>query len=240
MGDHDSSPRSLAVQATHTPGFFLFWEAVLTDRAVLFIDGNNWYHGLKEIGVKSLARLDYHRISEKMVSPRRWDGTRYYIGRMKQHLNPPGYAAQRKFLSRLSKDDPKRITYHLGRLEIRETDNEAAKELLRYLAELPTRMDKQVYQQLVAIGKKHRKAKFLVEKAVDVNLAVDMVMLANQDDYDAAYLLAADGDYTPAVKAVKEMGKKVYAFSALHGAQLASVCDAFIHVKADWFDDCYR
>jgi uncharacterized LabA/DUF88 family protein len=212
----------------------------LTDRAILFIDGNNWYHGLRGIGVKSLATLDYKLISEKVVKPRRWDGTRYYIGRLKQHQNPAGYAAQRKFLSRLTKDDPERISYHLGRLEMREADNEAAKELLQFLAQLPTRIDKQVYQQLASIGNKHRKARFLVEKAVDVNLAVDMVMLAKQDEYDAAYLLSADGDYTPAVKAVKKLGKKVYAFSALHGAQLAAVCDSFIHVKPDWFDDCYR
>jgi uncharacterized LabA/DUF88 family protein len=212
----------------------------VADRAILFIDGNNWYHGLKEIGVKSLATLDYRRISEKLVGPRSWEGTRYYIGRLKQHHNPSDYAAQRRFLSRLVKDDPKRNSYYLGRLEMRETANEAAKELLQYLAQLPTRIDKQVYQQLVAIGRKHRRAKFLVEKAVDVNLAVDMVMMAKEDDYDAAYLLAADGDYTPAVEAVKGMGKKVYAFSALYGDKLAKVCDSFIRVKVDWFDDCYR
>jgi hypothetical protein len=29
------------------------------DRALLFVDGNNWYHSLKEIGVRDRSRLDY-------------------------------------------------------------------------------------------------------------------------------------------------------------------------------------
>jgi hypothetical protein len=45
-------------------------------------------------------------------------------------------------------------------------------------------------------------------------LAVDMVRMAERNEYDTAYLLSADGDFTPAVKAVAEKGKKVFAASA--------------------------
>ena len=79
-----------------------------------------------------------------------------------------------------------------------------------------------------------------VEKAVDVFLAIDLVAMAMKDLYDAAYLLTADGDYTPAVAEVRRLGKKVYAASPLNGAQLAKAVNSFIHLSADWFEDCYQ
>jgi len=80
----------------------------------------------------------------------------------------------------------------------------------------------------------------MVEKAVDVHLAVDMVMMAYLDKFDVAYLLSADGDFTPAVKAVRSLGKTVFAASPLYGAQLASATNAFIRLDTKWFRDCYR
>ena len=70
-------------------------------------------------------------------------------------------------------------------------------------------------------------------------LAVDMVMKAERGEYDAAYLLSADGDFTPAVEAVHLLGKRVYVASASHGAQLARVATVFIHLDGAWFADCY-
>ena len=45
------------------------------------------------------------------------------------------------------------------------------------------------------------------EKAVDVKLATDMILL--KDIYDTAIILSGDQDYVPAVQAVKDSGKKV-------------------------------
>jgi uncharacterized LabA/DUF88 family protein len=79
-----------------------------------------------------------------------------------------------------------------------------------------------------------------VEKAVDVMLAVDMVVMAERNAFTTAYLLSADGDYTPAVSAVRRLGKTVFAASLLPGAQLAAKVNSFIRLKKDWFADCYR
>ena len=69
------SPRCLA-KATHR-GFFIFWSALVSDRAIVFIDGNNFYHALKAIGVADLGRLDYAKISAKIAGPaREWRATR--------------------------------------------------------------------------------------------------------------------------------------------------------------------
>jgi uncharacterized LabA/DUF88 family protein len=211
----------------------------LTDRAVIFIDGNNWYHALCAVGVEDRARLDYKRMSEKLLGPREWMATRYYIGQINQKFNPPLYAQQRSFLTSLESADP-RISVHLGRIEPRTVSNDAAKELRAYLGKLTTKIDPAVYADLSAIAKRHAESTVFVEKAVDVFLAVDFVSLAISDAYDAAYLLTADGDYTPAVEAVRKLGKKVYAVSPLSGAQLARTVNSFIHLPVAWFDDCYQ
>ncbi len=210
----------------------------MTDRATIFIDGNNWYHAMCGIGVQDRARLDYGMISLKLLGPRAWTETRYYIGRVPQTGNPQLYADQRRFTAFLQSADS-RISVHFGRLEPRLNENAAASELQRYLASLPTRIDAGLYRDLSDIVRRHRKTHVMVEKAVDVMLAVDLVVMAERNLFDAAYLLSADGDFTPAVQAVQAHGKKVYVVSPASGAQLAAVANSFIKLKREWFDDCY-
>lgn len=210
----------------------------MPDRAILFIDGNNWYHSLVNLGLTDLGSLDYRKISEKLLGPRDWIGTRYYIGQVQQRGNVQLYADQRRFLAALGKSDL-RITTHLGRLESRKVKNEAASELRQYLSGLKVRIDPGVFRHLMDLARRHESAEVMVEKAVDVMLAVDMVRMSECGKYDAAYLLSADGDYTPAVEAVQEGGKKVYAVSPAPGAQLAAVVDSFIRLDKAWFANCY-
>jgi len=78
----------------------------------------------------------------------------------------------------------------------------------------------------------------MVEKSVDVRLGIDLVVMAERDGFDSAYLFAADGDYTSAAEAARALGKKVFAVSAGHGAELAAVVNSFIHIDANWLRDC--
>jgi uncharacterized LabA/DUF88 family protein len=104
---------------------------------------------------------------------------------------------------------------------------------------LSVRIDPEVYKHLVAAANRHQTSTVVVEKAVDVALAVDLVRMADRNEYDVTYLLAADGDYTQAVKAVMETGKKVFAVALKPGAQLAAVVYKFIPLKRDWLTDCF-
>ena len=89
----------------------------MSERAIVFIDGNNWYRGLRGLGFTDLGRLDYAKITLKLVGASRvWEGTRYYVGQVNQAEAADQYAAQRHFLADLSATDA-RITHHLGRLE---------------------------------------------------------------------------------------------------------------------------
>ncbi len=46
-------------------------------------------------------------------------------------------------------------------------------------------------------------------KEDDIHIAVDMVKYAYNDAYDTAILVSSDGDFVPAIEAVKEKGKNV-------------------------------
>jgi uncharacterized LabA/DUF88 family protein len=63
--------------------------------------------------------------------------------------------------------------------------------------------------------------------------------MAERDEFDSAYILSADGDFTPAVRAVRAHNKKVYAASPARGAKLASAVNTYIPLRATWFLDCY-
>jgi hypothetical protein len=56
----------------------------MPDRAVLFIDGNNWYHSLKENGISQLGNLNYASICSKLVGLQDWQETGYYIGQYRK------------------------------------------------------------------------------------------------------------------------------------------------------------
>ena len=208
-------------------------------RALLFIDGNNWYHSLRDTGLHNVAGLNYAALSRKLVVPSEWIGTRYYIGQVRQVGNTQLYADQRRFLASLRASD-RRISCHLGRIEPRTVRSQAAAELVKYLNHLPARLAPDVFHDLLALARRHQRATVMVEKAVDVMLAVDMVVMAERDEFDAAYLLSADGDFTHAVSAVRSAGKRVFVASPSSGAQLASVATAFIRLHRGWFDDCYK
>lgn len=209
-------------------------------RAVLFVDGSNWHHSVRDAGVKSPGELSYAKLSKKLIGPGgEWIGTRYYIGRVNQHEAPTLYARQRQFLARLSATDS-RITTHLGRLETHFVENAGARELREFLTSLTVRIDRGVFRHLLALSNRHARVRLTREKTVDTQIAVDMVVLAQRDTYDVAYLLSADGDFTPAVEAVRMLGKTAYAASPAKGARLAAAANAFIPLTASWFGDCYR
>ena len=66
-------------------------------------------------------------------------------------------------------------------------------------------------------------------KEDDIHLAVDMVKLAFNNAYDTAILVSSDGDFNPAVKAVKEIGKNIenIGFETKFSYHLKQECDKF-------------
>ena len=63
---------------------------------------------------------------------------------------------------------------------------------------------------------------YFVEKATDVNLALDLVLDAQANIYDKAFLVSNDGDFSGAVKAVIERLKKEITYVAIGNVKTIS------------------
>lgn len=71
------------------------------------------------------------------------------------------------------------------------------------------------------------------EKAVDVKLAADMIML--KDIYDFAVIITGDQDYVPAVEVLKDCGKRIVSVAFLtRGGQLLPGGARRLNQVADW------
>ena len=86
----------------------------------------------------------------------------------------------------------------------------------------------------------HKKMPTYVEKATDVYLATDLIGMAFRDELDAAYILSADGDYTPAVELVTTLGgKDIRRVPETQPSDaLGRVVTKFIPIRRGWLDDC--
>ena len=206
---------------------------VTPERSVLFIDGNNWYHGLKKIGVDAYD-LDYPEFAKKLLKGRTLAEIRFYIGRVRgDRLRA---ARQQRQLDRLERQG---VRLFLGRIQknpVPPDKNPALGELRQVLAQAPPDTPVALRRRLEELGRKPFVS--YVEKQADVWIAVDLVSMAYRDEYDVAYLLSADADYVSAVREVGGMGKKVFPVRSwrVRSAELDQVAKA-IPLKRDWFDE---
>lgn len=199
-------------------------------RAVLFIDGSNWYHSLKRIEVSS--KLDYRAVAAKLIRNRELVGTRYYVGRVTGDLRR--MREQEHYLSFLR---DRGVSVHLGIVRRNPMNRQFVRERRRlaerisgYAAAIPAEV-----REAIETFYRSDYPQF-VEKQVDTRMSVDLVRMAYRDEYDAAYILSADSDFIPAVEAVRELGKTVFAASPAQGKQLAAAVDTYIPLPRRWFD----
>lgn len=214
---------------------------IARERAVVFIDGNNFYRGMrKSNNLTPGIGFDYAAFARKLVGAREWVETRYYVGKVRQVGNLSLYKNQRKFLAHLHNSP--RMQVFLGRLESHPAANKSEKKLRQLLHILQSRDDVILPQQVIhELGKIANTPDKIIwsEKAVDVLIATDIVSMAYESEYDVAYLISADGDFTPAVKKARALGRKVFAASPQKGHQLAQAVNTFIPLKRDFFQDCW-
>lgn len=205
---------------------------VTSERSVLFIDGNNWYHGLKKIGVDAYD-LDYTEVGKKLLKGRTLAEIRFYIGRVRgDRLRA---ARQQRQLDRLQRQGVRLFLGRIQRNPVPPEKNPALVELREVLAQTPPDTPPALRKRLTELCRKSFVS--YVEKQADVWIAVDLVSMAYRDEYDVAYLLSADADYVSAVREVGGMGKKVFPVRSWRdrSAELDKVVKA-IPLKREWFD----
>lgn len=169
-------------------------------RVCVFIDGSNFYFGLKDNIGKT--NIDFHKLSLLLCSSsRELIRTYYYNAPVNKEDDVEQYKSQQRFF-----ESVRRLPYvqlRLGRLEHRDGH--------------------------------------VVEKGVDIYLAVDMLRYAYNNIYDIAILISSDGDFAEAVNAVKDLGKHIeyVHFGTGMSKHLMDCCDTHILLTKDYLKDCF-
>jgi len=96
-------------------------------RVVLFIDGSNFYYGLKSIygESKELSNFNFLKFGEKLASENDLICVHYYNAPLDYKNNPEKYAKQQKFFDKVkSTDKVKLILSRLQKRRIKGTDKD--------------------------------------------------------------------------------------------------------------------
>jgi uncharacterized LabA/DUF88 family protein len=78
-----------------------------------------------------------------------------------------------------------------------------------------------------------------VQKGVDTLIAIDMLSKAFQDQYDVAFIIAGDRDFSPVIDYVKNTGKRIYGifFPETLAIELEDKLDKKFELKEQWIID---
>lgn len=177
------------------------------ERIIVFIDGSNHYHIVKDMfnNSKHLIDFNFKKFIEIIVKNRNLIRVYYYTAPLDKKKDEKTYSKQQQFFEKLKKIPD--FSLVLCRMQKERIDG------------------KIIY----------------VVKEDDIHLAVDMVKLAYNNAYDTAILVSTDGDFVPAIRTIKEIGKKVenVAFETKFSWHLKQECDKFIQLSKKEIKDCF-
>lgn len=198
------------------------------ERVAIFIDGSNFYHGLKKCIAST--KIDFAKFSELLCGDRELIRTYYYNAPVNQQDFPETYKDQQRFFNSL-----KAVPYFvlkLGRLEKRTIKVDREKLIKTFGKDIANTIVEKWGDTIVTY----------VEKGVDIDLAADMMRLAYNNAYDTAIIITGDGDFVSAVKGVKDMGKHVENanFKDGKGYYIRTACDKFISLDKRFLKSCLR
>jgi len=202
------------------------------ERVMIFIDGSNFYHGLKENNIRT--SINFQKFCDKLCGDRRLIQIHYYNVPLIQSVDPQNYQSQQRFFDMLRKTPY--LALHLGRFAKRSQEfrcpNPSCGESL---SELIIKCPKCLTEKNIKLPP------FCVEKGVDVNIAADMLSNAFDNTYDTAILVSEDGDFVPVVREVKRLRKRVENayFPQFPPTFLSQNCDRpLISLNKDYIKEC--
>ncbi|MEK6792504.1 MAG: NYN domain-containing protein [Nanoarchaeota archaeon] len=134
------------------------------------------------------------------------DGSNFYFSVKKKF----GFNIDiKKFCDKLAeKDKLVKINYYIAPID-KTRNAEMYANQQKFFEKL-----KKIDKLAIVLGRLERRKQdgkeYYVEKATDVNLTLDLVLDAQANVYDEAYLISNDGDFSGAIKAVIErFGKEI-------------------------------
>ena len=146
------------------------------ERVAVYIDGLNLYYGLKSMGWRRYYWLDVQRLSESMMRPRqRLRFVRYFTAKLL-----PEYTSA-------------------ARVERQDAYLQALSSLPKVDIQYGLHIPKTITCPRCGVA-----SLTYEEKMTDVNIAVALLEDANNNLFDAAILISADGDLTRPIEVVRQ------------------------------------
>jgi uncharacterized LabA/DUF88 family protein len=179
-------------------------------RVAVFIDGNNFYFGLRKLygKNKSLKYFDFKEFSQFLGGRDRVVSIYYYNALLDKEYNPEKYKSQKEFFEKLKKIP----NFNLVLCKLLKRNITGTNQF------------------------------YYIIKEDDINMAVDMVENACDDNFDVAILVSGDGDFVPAVHSVKKKNKfvrNVY-FKNSSSRNLKNFCDESLELTKENMDKFFK
>jgi len=184
------------------------------ERVMIFIDDSNLYHGL--VDYCSTTALNFEKFCNLLCGDeRRLVHTYYYNIILRQNNAKEAYAGQQRFIAALQRIP--HFDFVKGRTVDRNRDEKCPQCQHEYEV---------LYQ---------------TEKGVDIQLAVQMLVSAFDNQYDTAIIVSNDGDFSEAVKEVRRLKKTVEnaEFPERLPSYLSKQCSKVINLTKDFIEPCY-
>ena len=145
-----------------------------------------------------------------------------------------------KFCKKLAGGDNLiKINYYIA--PVGETNKEMYVEQQKFFEKL--RMINKLKIIFGRLEKRKRDGKtYFVEKATDVNLTLDLVLDAQANEFDEAFLISNDGDFSGAVKAVIERFSRKVTYVAIGNTRMISyhlkkVATRTLRIESSFIED---
>jgi uncharacterized LabA/DUF88 family protein len=206
--------------------------------AIIFIDGNNLYHNLKQMKIRP-SNLDFQKFVDLICNYFKvnLNEVKYYNSMPTIRDGKDLYFAHLKFIDDLRKL-PK-FTIITRKLQVHSNE-----ELLKEKRELIDSMDlckncKPIVEENILDTIKNVKKK---EKGVDVKLAVDLIDSAINKNKINLILVSGDADFIPALELAKKKQANVLSASLAKGYshQLREIFPFFAMGKNKIISECLK
>ena len=150
-------------------------------RAIVYIDGFNLYHGIVESGWRHYLWLDLQSFSQKLLTHKqRLVTVRYFTAR---RLNPDKKKRQRLYIAALKEFCG--LTPFYGVYKEKEMNCSNCGGRIKHCPVCKNRL------------------KIAEEKMSDVNLAVEMTCDAFKDEFDTAVIVSGDNDFVGLIRSIR-------------------------------------
>lgn len=165
------------------------------------------------------------------------DGSNFYHG-MKRNLRRTDVDIHKLCRKLAGKRELKQIMFY-GAPLIQQDDPDAYRAQQRFFNRI-----RSIPNLTLKFGRLEKRRKenvsYIVEKRVDVLVAVDLLETAFEKEYDTAILVSGDGDQVPAVEAAKKRGVRVEnAYFCLGRSDaLRRACHRYTLLDSKWLKDC--